>query len=375
MGEGVTVTRSHDDWVLNMLDKSTKANVVNEDKTFIRLSNKVRLATGSLFQAWSLAEELDCKPVVKHIKKSALALGQSQLTLNHERRMLSYDGICKDHGKAKEHLKEEASDSFAKVAKKAEKPPLFGVKFKRAVIDRGTLSKQLKEARHQFKQPKPKFQPRLQEEPRYQSPLQRVPPEQQQATQSAPKTSYNQPFSSDPTKKASGWGRGGRYISTKHNTCLHSGQRVGLHRCTGVGVAHTDGGQLSSRTDALYTGGGISGFTYFRGMPRSGIGRFCCTMQLGSSDFVPKKNWKKVTRNPRVLSVVKNGYQIEWVQKPVQLRPPVQPTFNREWNALVDLEVTEMLTKGAIITAQPVQGQYISTLFLVEKKGVVPDCS
>ena len=81
------------------------------------------------------------------------------------------------------------------------------------------------------------------------------------------------------------------------------------------------------------------------------------------------KNWEKVTRDSWVLSVVKNGYQIERVQKPVQLRPPVQPTFNRKLNAVVDLEVTEMLAKGAIITAQPVQRQYISTLFLVEKKG------
>ena len=57
LDKGLTVTRSHDDWVLNMLDKSTKAKVVNEDKIFIRLSNKVHLATETLFHAWSLAEE------------------------------------------------------------------------------------------------------------------------------------------------------------------------------------------------------------------------------------------------------------------------------------------------------------------------------
>ena len=122
------------------------------------------------------------------------------------------------------------------------------------------------------------------------SPWQRVQPEHQQATHSAPMTSYNQPFSSDHTKRASGRGRGGRYVSTKHNTCLHSGQVVGLHRCTGVGAARTVGGQMSARTDTLYTGGGISGFTYPRGSPRSGIGRFCCTRcSWGSSDFVLKK--------------------------------------------------------------------------------------
>ena len=103
-------------------------------------------------------------------------------------------------------------------------------------------------------------------------------------------------------------------------------------------------------------------------------------LDLGLVDFVAPdavggrvtshlKKWEKVTRDPWVLSVVKNRYQIGRVQKPVQLRPPVQPTLNRELNALVDLVVTEMLAKGAIITAQPVQGPYISMLFLFDKKG------
>ena len=93
-------------------------------------------------------------------------------------------------------------------------------------------------------------------------------------------------------------------------------------------------------------------------------------LDLGLVDAIGgRKNWENVIHDPWVLSVVKNGYQIEWVQKPVKLRPPVQPTFYCKLNALVDLEVKEMLGKGAIITAQPVQGQYISTLFLVEKQG------
>ena len=362
LGKGVTVTRSHDDWVLNMLDKSTKAKVVNEDMTLIRLSNKVHLATGPLFQAWALAEELGCKPVVKHIKKSVLALGQFQLTLNHERRMLSYGEICKDHGKAKEHLK-EASDSFAKVAKKAEKPPLFGDKFKRAVIDRGTLSKQLKEARHQFEQPKPKFQPRLQKEPRYQSPLQRVQPEQQQANQSAPRTSYNQPFPSDPALV-----EGGMYQPSTTLVCTQD-KELGCTVAQGS-VLHA---QLADSCQPELISCTL--VEEFRGLPTPreflnlGLLDFVAPDAVGGRVTLFLKNWEKVTRDPWVLSVVKNGYQIEWVQKPVQLRPPVQPTFNRELNALVDLEVTEMLAKGAIVTAQPVPGQYISTLFLVEKKG------
>ena len=337
--KGVTVTRFHDDWVLNMLDKSTKAKVVNEDKTFIRLSNKVHLATGPLFQAWSLADELDCKPVVNYIKKSVLALGPSQQTLNHECHMLSYGEICKDHGKVKEHLK-EASDSFAKVAKKAEKPPLFGEKSKRVVIDRGTLSMQLKEAHHQFERPRPKFQPRLQKELRYQSPLQRIQPEQQQATQSAPRTSYNQSCTELGCTVAQGL--------VLHALLADSCQSE-LISCT-----------LMEKFQDLLTPGEFLDL---------GLVYFVAPDAVGGRVTSFLKNWEKVTRDPWVLSVVKIGHQIEFVQKPVQLRPPVQPTFNRELNALIDLEVTEMLAKGAIITAQSVQGQYISTLFLVEKKG------
>ena len=97
LGKGVTVTRSHDDWVLNMLDKSTKAKVVNEDKTFIRLSNKVHMATGPLFQAWSLAEELDCKPAVKH-KEICVGLGAITTDPETWTSHVDHGEICKDHG-------------------------------------------------------------------------------------------------------------------------------------------------------------------------------------------------------------------------------------------------------------------------------------
>ena len=139
-----------------MLGKTTQAKDVNWDKKLIRLSNKVHLAAGPLLQVWSLAEEFDCKPVVKRIKKSVLVLGRLQLVLNHGCGILGYEEICKDHGKAKDNLK-EASESFVKVAKKSEKAPLFRDMFKRAAIDRDILSNQLKEACHQLEWPKPKF--------------------------------------------------------------------------------------------------------------------------------------------------------------------------------------------------------------------------
>ena len=96
--------------------------------------------------------------MAKHIKRSVLAVGQLQLAINHEKRMNCYGDICRDLGKARDYIK-EGSTAFGKAAKKQEKPPLFGDKFRRAVIDQGTISKELKEAKGQFEQSTPKSKP------------------------------------------------------------------------------------------------------------------------------------------------------------------------------------------------------------------------
>ena len=229
--KGVTVPRVHDDWMLNLVDRSAKSKVEAEDMKLYRLSKKAQLISGPLFKAWSVADDKDDKEAVKFIKKAVLALGQLQLSLNHERRLLSYGELCKDHKKAKDHLK-ESSSAFGKVARKSDKPALFGDKFRRAVIDRGAISKQLKEAKAQFGQKsKGRFQPREQSRPgppTFASPLQKVQPlPQQQGYQS-------QPFPKDPTKKASGRGRG-RYVyqhfSQGTEARLH-GTAIGSARCS-----------------------------------------------------------------------------------------------------------------------------------------------
>ena len=65
--------------------------------------------------------------------------------------MLSYGELVKDLKKAKDLLK-KSSASFGKVARKCDKPALFGEKFHWAVIERGAVSKQLKEAKAQLGQ-------------------------------------------------------------------------------------------------------------------------------------------------------------------------------------------------------------------------------
>ena len=242
LAKGATVPRTLDSWALGLLEKSSRSKVENEDKRLVKLSKKLHLATGPLFKAWSLSEEAGQQEVAKHIKKSVLAVGQLQLAINHERRMNCYGEICRDLRKARDHLKEGSTD-FGKAAKKQEKPPLFGDKFRRTVIDRGTISKELKEAKRQFEQSTPKSKPAFQStakgSTRYVSPLQKV----YQGDQTT--SSYqNQPFRKDLPKKPSGRGRVSRYVSTKCTNLLFS--QAFLH-FTDVGSARSAGGDLAAR--------------------------------------------------------------------------------------------------------------------------------
>ena len=226
--KGVTVPWVHDGWMLNLVDKSAKSKVEAEDGKLYRLSKKAQLILGPLFKAWSLADDKDDKETVKYIKKAVLGLGQLQLSLNHERRMLSYGELVKDLKKAKDQLK-ESSASFGKVARKCKKPALFGEKFRRAVIERGAVSKQLKEGKAQLgHKSKGCFQQKDQQHrsgpPVFASPLQKVQPLPQP-------TGYQTPFPKDPTKKASRRGRG-RYVYQHCN----QGTEASLH-VTAIGSA------------------------------------------------------------------------------------------------------------------------------------------
>ena len=70
--------------------------VETEHGKLFRVSKKAQLISGPLFKAWSLADDKDDKETVKYIKKAVLGLGQLQVSLNHERRVLSYGELVKD---------------------------------------------------------------------------------------------------------------------------------------------------------------------------------------------------------------------------------------------------------------------------------------
>ena len=78
-------------------------------------------------------------------------------------------------------------------------------------------------------------------------------------------------------------------------------------------------------------------------------------------------NWQKLTLNQDILSVVK-GYKIPFIKIPFQRKIPNFTKMNKKQIALVDLELKEMLKKGAIMRTQPAQGEFLSNLFLMGKK-------
>jgi len=79
------------------------------------------------------------------------------------------------------------------------------------------------------------------------------------------------------------------------------------------------------------------------------------------------KSWQKLTNDQAILQIVQI-YQIPFVSKPFQRSAPKPPHLKAEEKKLVDQEIKEMLSKGAIEKAQSSQDQFLSNVFLVSKK-------
>ena len=80
------------------------------------------------------------------------------------------------------------------------------------------------------------------------------------------------------------------------------------------------------------------------------------------------ENWQQLTLDPWVLQVVK-GYYIEFTTAPQQYQAPSEIHTSETRCSLIAEEVTELLSKGAIEETQAGPNNFISQIFLVEKKG------
>ena len=81
-----------------------------------------------------------------------------------------------------------------------------------------------------------------------------------------------------------------------------------------------------------------------------------------------RANWQAITQGHWVLQAIQ-GYCLDLLACPTQLRAPSEIHLPQEERALVSQEITKLLEKGAITQAPSNQPGFISQLFLVPKKG------
>ena len=78
-------------------------------------------------------------------------------------------------------------------------------------------------------------------------------------------------------------------------------------------------------------------------------------------------SWKEITGDQEILSLVQ-GCEIKFKSMPIQSNPPLPFSMSKEEEMLVDLEVQNLLAKGAIEICSPDPNQFISNIFAIPKK-------
>ena len=79
------------------------------------------------------------------------------------------------------------------------------------------------------------------------------------------------------------------------------------------------------------------------------------------------RNWQALTQDPSILNLVR-GWRIPFLRKPHQSRIPNEIPLNALETAAVDIEIENMLQKGAICKSKMEENQYISGIFVRPKK-------
>ena len=93
-----------------------------------------------------------------------------------------------------------------------------------------------------------------------------------------------------------------------------------------------------------------------------------CALAWRRRKFLPA--CKLLTEDQELLALIE-GYQIPLLMEPVQEMAPKVPNLNQDQQKLVDLEVKVMLEKGSISKVCHSKGEFLSSLFLISKKGGV----
>lgn len=82
-----------------------------------------------------------------------------------------------------------------------------------------------------------------------------------------------------------------------------------------------------------------------------------------------QENWLQITGNAWLLEAITIGYKLELEAQPQQPFPPTFVLPPLQEASQLDAEIEELLRKAAIRVVAPCQGQFLSKLFAVPKKG------
>ena len=80
-----------------------------------------------------------------------------------------------------------------------------------------------------------------------------------------------------------------------------------------------------------------------------------------------KQNWQRNTKDPVILNTVQ-GISLESITYPIQKKIPNLPNLNLEQRQILRKEILDLEQKSDIIRGAPLQDQYISIMFTVQKK-------
>ena len=78
-------------------------------------------------------------------------------------------------------------------------------------------------------------------------------------------------------------------------------------------------------------------------------------------------NWEKVTDSKWIRNVVSQGYKIPFKYPPEQKRVPTNPVASGPAHDVLVAEAADLLLKEAVVTVDPVPGQFVSPYFAVTK--------
>ena len=91
-------------------------------------------------------------------------------------------------------------------------------------------------------------------------------------------------------------------------------------------------------------------------------------VRLGGRLRFFQHHWALLTKDAWVLSTIQ-GFQLEFWEPPRETYIPKPLSFSQPEMSLIDKEIRDLLTKGAISQSSFLPGGFVSTVFLVQKRG------